>query len=183
MPGYCRRLAKICWILIRHLHQKKKVDSKGKLFFILLSQYNGNVGCFLLHHTSYSRDSICRRNVTPFLKGMEPAENPSLLGHLLGRGFTHRTSIGCYSWVMGFDVSYQPGMRTEKSMSTNTAWPPAFVQLLQVVPASPLVERSVIHPDGQSLRPWKFSWGLESYSSPPPTSMYRIPLKSSSHEM
>lgn len=39
---------------------------------------------------------------------------------------------------MGFDVSYHPGRLWEKLASTNTAWPRAFVQLPQVVSASPL---------------------------------------------
>lgn len=72
---------------------------------------------------------------------------------ILGGGVRQRKSTRCFCWVMGFDVSSHIRTLGEKSVSTNTAWPPAFVQLLRVVSASPLEPSCFMLPS----RAWHYS--------------------------
>lgn len=105
--------------------------------------------------------------------------------------FIHRKALGCYSWVTTLDVSHRAGTLREKSVSTNTAWPRAFVQLPRVVSASLLGPSCFTLPSqARHHSPW---WSvsksqqvlLRTGSSlvPTPKLPYAIPFKSPSREV
>jgi hypothetical protein len=164
----------------RHFYQKKKVNSKREIIFdfhLLNTITVWAIFSFVIHPTS--NNSTCWRKASPSLQGLELSCFP---GSAPWEGPPR-----CCSWVWGFDVSHHPGSRsTEKSASTNTAWPPAFVQLPWAVSASPLEHscsslqwcawHSLSH--AQCLGPSKFPKDV-THSHPEP--LYMLPFKNSPH--
>lgn len=132
---------------------------------------------FPLHPTAYSRNSMCGRNVTLFSKGMEPTADLSILGQPLGRGLDAENPP-CV--IPGWWALMSPPIQGRARRSQCPQTLPDLLRLSsccgsfqpsQWIPAASRCPRvpDITHPNGPSLRPGKFSWGLETYPPPRPS--------------